>query len=145
MIVTASFQRTTNRAAASTILAGSHGQRLPDRGLFPCPEPQRQPHVINLSLTSPHTHLVEREIIVARLPPNTSRIPFQEPAVSRALIAGIPCASVSAPAMPPGVRSPHLSSHAQVGSPRYPGLGTLLCRLRRRAPAALESPRSFFG
>ena len=49
------------------LLAGSHGQRFSDRGLFSCPKVQR--HVVNLDGTRRYRCPVQSKFAVTRLPP----------------------------------------------------------------------------
>jgi hypothetical protein len=61
--------------------AGSHGQRISDRGLFSCAIPQWQSHIINLDGTRRHRCLVQSQIVV-------TRPPTEEPTVSAFLTVG---------------------------------------------------------
>jgi hypothetical protein len=60
--------RHRTRVGKIRLKAGSRGQSSPDRELFSCPMPQRQPRVVNLNGARRYRRLVQ-SIIVATRPP----------------------------------------------------------------------------
>ena len=50
-------------------LFSGHGQSSPERGLFSCPMPQRQPHVVKLDGARRYRRLVQSKIVVTRPSP----------------------------------------------------------------------------